>query len=109
MTFEKLFDAFAQGVHLTAIEKGWWDRSRNELEIAALIHSEISEMVEAARHGDPPDDKIPEYSGVEAELADVIIRIMDFAVERKYNITGALIAKAEFNKTRPVRHGGKKH
>ena len=44
-----------------------------------LIVSELAEAMEALRHGNPPDSHIPEFSGMEAELADAIIRIADLA------------------------------
>lgn len=73
----------------------------------ALMHSELSEALEAIRIGNPPDDKIPEFSGVEAELADVVIRIMDMAKARNWRVAEAVIAKMAMNKTRARKHGGK--
>ncbi len=102
------FNAVAAGVNQTAIEKGWWKGERNNGEIIALMHSELSEALEALRHGNPPDSHIPEFYGVEAELADVIIRIMDMAPARGWRIAEAVIAKIAYNRTRPVMHGGKK-
>jgi NTP pyrophosphatase (non-canonical NTP hydrolase) len=107
-TFIETFNTISDNVHETAKEKGWWETDRNDGELIALIHSELSEALEALRNNNPPDDKIPEFSGAEAELADVIIRIMDFTAARKYRIAEALVAKIEMNKTRSYKHGNKK-
>ena len=36
-------------VHNNAKEKGWWDEERNDGEMIALMHSELSEALEALR------------------------------------------------------------
>jgi NTP pyrophosphatase (non-canonical NTP hydrolase) len=105
--FVKAFNDLAAEIHSTAREKGWWDNERNVGEVIALMHSELSEALEAARKGNPPDDKVPEFGGIETELADTIVRIMDAAHGFGWKVAEALAAKIEYNKTRARKHGGK--
>jgi len=87
---------------------GWYESNPSLLEQAALIHSEVSEMVEGSRHGNPPSEHIPAFSAIEEELADIIIRCADVAKRNGYDIPGAIAAKLQFNANRGYRHGGKK-
>lgn len=73
-----------------------------------LIHSEVSEALEAVRHGNPVSEHCPEISGLEEELADVVIRVLDLAGESGMDIDRAVRLKMDFNRNRPYRHGGKK-
>lgn len=73
-----------------------------------LVATEISEMVEGIRHGNGPDDKIPEFTAAEAESADVYLRLMDLAHGNGWRVAEAVVAKIHMNKTREAMHGGKK-
>jgi NTP pyrophosphatase (non-canonical NTP hydrolase) len=114
--------------HGCAIEKGWWDggaqdrTDRAEADfpaLLALIHSEVSEALEAYRkpeQGYPDGDAWgwigpngkPE--GILSELADVVIRIFDLvgALGMGSRFASVLVAKMRYNRTRPHRHGGKR-
>lgn len=107
--FIEAWNKLADDVHNTAVEKGWWETDRNDGEMIALMHSELSEALEFLRKSpDAKDDHLPEVLGVAAEMADVVIRIMDTAKKRGWNVAEAIIAKTEYNKNRPYKHGGKK-
>ena len=106
-TYVNVMKDLQKDIHQTATEKGWWAEPRDDGTILMLIVTEIAEACEGLRMGNNPDDKIPDYKNCEAELADVIIRILDFADERGHDVIGALMAKMKYNKTRKYRHGKK--
>lgn len=92
--------------HQTATDAGWYNDpktgktiERNFGEVVSLMHSELSEALEADRKG-LMDDKLPHRDGREVEFADCIIRILDTAAALGLDVAGALIEKNRFNKER---------
>lgn len=82
-----------------AKEAGWHDTPIHDGVRIALIHSEVSEALEGLRK-DINDDHLPNRKMVEVELADAVIRILDFAGLKGYDIGGALVEKLKYNTTR---------
>ena len=89
--------------HKTALDAGWYTDpatgepvTRNFGEVVALMHSELSEALEADRKG-LRDDKLPHRDGREVEFADLIIRVLDTAAALGLDVAGALIEKNRFN------------
>lgn len=104
-------------VHRIAVEHGWWEEDRNFGEMLALVHSEISEALEAWREGQEDVwystganlvGHLPKPEGVVVELADAVIRILDIAEERGVDLGTIIVEKMRYNETREYRHGGKR-
>jgi NTP pyrophosphatase (non-canonical NTP hydrolase) len=99
----------AKEIHETALEKGFWPEKVDDVFIAKqllMIVSEVVEAMEAIR-------KDKSKHEVASEMADIIIRTLDLyqgLVDNGYveeELQVAINNKANFNKTRPERHGVK--
>ena len=95
----------SQAVHDNARNKGFWDGERNIPASLAEIHGEVSEILDALKHGDPESEKIPGFKSSEEECADAVLRIMDLAEGRGWRVAEALVAKMAYNETRERLHG----
>lgn len=105
----KTLNEMMDEVYQFECDKGWQPNNNRFLESLALLHSEISEALEAYREigldrriTHKPDD-------VPSELIDVFIRLLStwhqfmvgYDMEEEYEV------KMAYNRNRPYRHGGK--
>lgn len=71
-----------------------------------LMHSEISEALEAVRKDiTAPDHHVPEFTNFEIELADLEIRRADLLRYLRKRNGEAILAKHAYNQSRPYKHG----
>jgi len=94
-----MINKLCQEAYETAKSKGWHDTPVETGTKLALIHSEVSEALEADRRGD--------RENYVEELADVCIRIFDLCGSEGIDLESAILKKMEYNKTRSYKHGGK--
>ena len=101
-----MINELAKQVHENAKAHGFFDKEKNIGEMLCLIHSEVSEALEADRKGkylsqdvsvshiyynDEDDEFQYDYANAvkgsfEEELADIIIRVMDLAAFKNIDL-----------------------
>lgn len=118
VTTTAVLNDLCQTVYQDNVNAGWWDQADNPLVVPtkiALVHSELSEALEAHRKDDM-DDKLPHHPGVAVELADAVIRILDLCGHLNIDLGSILAEKAAYNAQRSdhkpenrSKKGGKKY
>lgn len=116
-------------VYEWAESKGWEpDPQRTFGDECALLHSEVSEALEAYRMWGLEDrykiseaeeiitaaeleqrevPEIPKPEGVASEFADVLIRLLHYCEAHEIDLGAEFEKKMAYNETRAFRHGGK--
>lgn len=122
-----LMEKLQKKAHATSRSKGFWDGPDNENipTKLCLMHSEISEWLEAYRKSNPPCDKSIEIidpkcrteqdpvghrriRSDEEEAADIFIRLLDLCEHQGIDLVQVTLAKMRYNEGREHKHGGKK-
>lgn len=103
--------------HTNSLNKGFWDDKPKPFEdqtpyIAmklALIHSEVSEVLEELRDGHPVNatryTATGKPEGIPSELADIVIRVADLCGAEGLDLEDIIVEKMAYNTSRPYRHG----
>jgi NTP pyrophosphatase (non-canonical NTP hydrolase) len=113
-----MFDELAQEIHEHARRQGFYDRERLQIvghitgdaeertenpsllsEKLLLIVSEVCEAQSALRSGDRENEA--------EEVADILIRTLDYAAWRGISLDEEVAAKMDANRKRPRLHGRK--
>ena len=121
-----MINKLAKEIHQSNIDKGFFDDERNIGEMLCLIHSEVSEALEADRKGRYSkevdlevitiswnDNRFMEsFEGgikdtFEDEMADIVIRVFDMCAFKNIDLEGHIKAKMRYNSLREYKHGKK--
>lgn len=118
--FVQVFQIAQHSAYSINVANGWWNDRNTIIETAppftplvvigclGLVHSEVSEAVEAVRKHDPATwGDAQTKDTLVRELAGTVVRCMDLAERFNLPLAEAIVAEIKANSERGFRHGGK--
>lgn len=121
--FLDAMEKLQERAHENSVKHGFWTGTENDNipTKLCLIHSEVSEWLEAFRKNPNADcgknitlldgkhpDGCRSITAEEEEAADIFIRLLDLCQKRGIDLARVTLAKMHYNESRPMMHGGKR-
>lgn len=105
-------DELADALHATATAKGFWDNyddAPNEFICTklALIHSEVTEVLEAIRKSKTEKEVMDEFADILIRTLDLYAGMNERWFKEQQSIQFAMNQKRNVNSNRPKLHGNK--
>ena len=115
-----MFNELAKEIHEGNAARGFWESERKLTEVVMLTVCELAEAIEADRDGKwaaqinydnymnnqhPAVFRENIKDTVQDEIADAIIRLLDFSHKFNIDLDFHINAKLQYNATRPYKHG----
>jgi NTP pyrophosphatase (non-canonical NTP hydrolase) len=96
-------------IHETAVKKGFYDNWKaspeDVLAKIALIHSEVSEILEAYRKETGSVKILEEFADVFIRCYDLLVALHDYHIVDHYDINLVILEKMRVNGMRQHKHG----
>ena len=98
--------------HNEAVALGWYEPEflKSDTETMMMVNTELCEVVEELRKPEPVafgKSETGKPEGWHVEVADAVIRLLDFAAFHNIDLDSIMVSKLEYNRTRGIRHGKK--